>query len=169
MPIPLVFGINVLMGLLVWSIAVALYLWPVLRRLPRADALRPLLLLHSFRFMGLAFIVPGVVSPDLPAAFARPDAYGDLIAAILALIALAALRTRAANAFVWVFGVWGSLDLINAFYQGGRHALAPGQLGATYFIVTFFVPLLLITHALVFRLLLRRDDAVAAQDRRLAA
>jgi hypothetical protein len=74
----LVFDISVLMGLVVWGIIGARDIWPALRRRPRAQALRPLLLLHAFRFVGLAFLVPGVVSPDLPDGFARPAAYGDL-------------------------------------------------------------------------------------------
>src|SRR5262249_51660219 len=101
------FGASVALGFVAWGVVAARYLWPALRDRPRADALRPLLLLHSFRFIGLAFVVPGVVSPDLPAAFARPAAYGDLIAALLALLALAALRSGPGIALVWVFNVWG--------------------------------------------------------------
>jgi hypothetical protein len=120
------------------------------------------LLLHCFRFIGLGFVVPGVVSPDLPVAFASPTAYGDLVAAILALLALVAgLHTTPGIALVWVFNVWGTGDLLNAFYQGNRVGLEPGHLGATYFIVIGIVPLLLITHGLVFRLLLR-GNVVAA-------
>src|SRR5262245_32663540 len=149
------FGISIGLSFIGWGIAAAWYLWPELRRKSRAEALRPLLLLHSFRFVGLSFLVPGVVSPDLPAAWARPAAYGDIAAAILALLALAALQTRFGMALVWLFNVWGSADLLYAFYQGNRVGLEPGQLGAGYFIVTVLVPLLLITHGLVFRLLLQ--------------
>ena len=73
-----IFGISVLLGVVVWGLIGAQYFWPALRGRPRAEALRPLLLLHAFRFVGLAFLVPGVVSPDLPDAFARPAAYGIL-------------------------------------------------------------------------------------------
>jgi hypothetical protein len=165
------FGISVVLGLVAWGIVVALYVWPALRRLPRADALRPLLVLHSFRFIGLAFIVPGVVSPDLPAAYARPAAYGDLIAALLALLALAALRARFGWVLVWAFSLWGSADLVHAFYKGNQVGLPlkVGQLGSTYFLVTVVVPLLLITHGLIFRLLLQNDDATAARESRRAA
>ncbi len=93
MPPQALFGISVALGFLAWGIVAAQYLWPYLRSQPRVEALRPLLVLHSFRFVGLAFLVPGVVAPDLSAAFARPAAYGDLIAAVLALLALAALRS----------------------------------------------------------------------------
>jgi hypothetical protein len=143
-----------------WGILAARYLWPALRNLPRAQALQPLLLLHCFRFVGLAFLVPGVVSPDLPSAFARPAAYGDLVAAVLALLALVALRSPLGIGLVWVFNLWGSADLLHAFYQGRVGVgFEPGQLGAAYFIPTVVVPLLLVTHVLVFRLLLERGDA----------
>jgi len=155
---PALFGISVGFGLVVWGVVAALYIWPWLRSRPHADALRPVLLLHAFRFAGLAFLVPGVVSPDLPAAFARPAAYGDLTAAILALFALATLRTKFGTVAVWAFNILGSVDLLYAFYQGNRVALVPGMQGATYFIPTVFVPLLLITHWLIFKLLFRRDD-----------
>jgi hypothetical protein len=144
------------LSLIAWGIVVAWYVWPQLRDRSRAEAMRPLLVLHGFRFVGLSFLVPGVVSADLPAAWAGPAAYGDLIAAILALLALAGLKSRLGTPLVWVFNVWGSADLVYAFYQADRVGLALGQLGAAYFIVTVFVPLLLITHGLLFRLLLSR-------------
>jgi hypothetical protein len=159
-----IFGISVLFSFVVWGLVTAQYLWPALADRSRTDALRPLLLLHGFRFVGLAFLVPGVVSPDIPAAFATPAAYGDLITAILALIALFLLpRAREPGmpglAVTWAVNIVGSLDLIYAFMQGNRTAIgvAPGLQGAAYFIPTVLVPLLLITHGLMFRLLLRRD------------
>src|SRR5262249_32655431 len=87
----------------------------------------------------------------------RPAALGDLVAAILAMLALATLRTRLGIIVVWVFNLWGTADLLHAFYQGNAAGFEPGQLGATFFIPTFVVPLLLITHGLVFRLLLQAD------------
>jgi hypothetical protein len=162
-----VFGISAIFGLVVWWMVARQYIWPVLRARARADALRPLLYLHSFRFVGLAFIVPGVVSPDLPAAFARPAAYGDLTTAILALLSLATLRTRLGIVVVWVFNILGTADLLYAFYQGDRTGvgLAPGLQGSAYFISTVLVPLLLVTHGLVFRLLLRGRVAAASPGR----
>ena len=125
------------------------------------DALRPLLTLHAFRFIGLSFLIPGVVSPDLPATFAVSAAYGDIVAAILALVSLAALGTSLGIPLVWVFTVWGSADLLNAFFQANAAGLSPGELGATFYIPTAIVPLLLITHALMFRILLSREPAGA--------
>ena len=151
-----VFGISVLLGFVVWGMIGARYIWPALRGRPRAEALRPVLLLHAFRFVGLAFLVPGVVSPDLPDAFAQPAAYGDLATSLLALLAIATLGSRLGTIIVWVFNIIGTVDLLNAFYQGDRLGvgIAPGLQGAAYFIPTVLVPLLLVTHALVFRILL---------------
>jgi hypothetical protein len=169
MPQPTLFLITIIgFSFIAWGIVAATYIWPQLRGRSRAEAMRPLLLLHSFRFVGLSFLVPGVVSPDLPAAWAEPAAYGDLIAAILALLPLATLKSRLGMPLVWVFNVWGFADLLYAFYRANRLELDPGQLGAGYFIVTIFVPLLLITHGLLFRLLLSKDVAAEPGSQRTA-
>src|SRR6266404_6181091 len=167
MPSPVLFGISVTFGLAVWGAVAWHYIWPALRECPSPENLKPILLLHGFRFLGLAFVVPGVVSPELPAAFAQPIAYGDLISAILALLALATLETRAGTVVIWVFNTFGMADLLFAFYQGSRISLPDrlGLLGAGYFILTAFVPLLLITHGLVFRILLRTKVVVPARSK----
>src|SRR5262250_1536233 len=154
----LAFFASIAFSLIAWGMVVARYIWPELRLRQRADALRPLLILHSFRFIGLAFLVPGVVSPDLPSTFARSAAYGDVVAAILALLALISLPSTAGVVIAWIFSLWGTADLFNAFYQANHAGLTAGQLGATYFIPTFIVPLLLITHGLGFRILLRHEN-----------
>jgi hypothetical protein len=165
------FGISVLFSFVAWGITVRRYVWPALRTRERNDALRPILLFHSFRFIGLAFLIPGVVSPNLPAAFAKLAAYGDLATALLALIAGATLNTRLGVVLVWVFNLVGTVDLLNAFFQGNRTVVGinPGLQGAAYFIPTLLVPLLLITHGLVFRLLLRRGTAAEWHRGRRAA
>jgi hypothetical protein len=157
MPFPIVFGISVAFGLAVWGIVAWQYIWPALRERPSPENLKPILLLHAFRFLGLAFLMPGVVSPELPATFAQPVAYGDFVTAVLALLALATLQTRSGTVLTWIFNTFGAADLFFAFYQGGRISLPanPGLLGAGYFILAAYVPLLLITHGLAFRLLVR--------------
>jgi hypothetical protein len=156
----LCFFASIAFSLIAWGIVTAGYIWPELRLRPRDEALRPLIL-HSFRFEGLAFLVPGVVSPDLSAAFAHSAAYGDIIAASLALLSLLALPTRAGVVMVWIFNLWGSADLLRAFYEGNANGMQAGQLGAAYFIPTLVVPLLLITHVLVFRILLQHQNESA--------
>ena len=151
------FGLSVAFSFVAWSLVARDFVWPALNGRSRADALHPLLILHSFRFVGLSFLIPGVVSPDLPAAFAAPAAYGDLVAMLLALLAFAALRSRFGIVLVWLFGIWGTADLLYAFFNGYRVELQPGHLGAAFYIPTVVVPFLLVTHVLVFRILLRGD------------
>jgi hypothetical protein len=158
MAVEALFGLSVLMSFLAFGIVTRLYIWPRLKVMRREDALIPLVVPHTFRFVGLSFLVPGVVSPSLSSAFAVPAAYGDLAAAVLAVLATLALSARApwAVPVVWVFNVWGAADLLYAFYQGRIGVgIGPGSLGAAFFIPTVVVPPLLILHGLIFWLLLR--------------
>ncbi len=113
---------------------------------------------HAFRHVGMVFLVPGVVDQPLPAEFADPAAYGDLATGAIALFAIVALRFRwsVALALVWIFNIVGTVDLANALRHGD---VAPG-FGAAWFIPTMLVPLLLVTHFLMFkRLLVRGQEA----------
>ena len=160
------FFMSIAFSFIAWGIVTARYLWPELRLRQRAEALRPLLILHSFRFIGLAFLVPGVVSPDLPSAFAHAAAYGDIIAAILALLGLISLPSAAGVVIAWIFSLWGSADILNGFYQANHAGLMAGQLGAAFFLPTVIVPLLLITHGLAFRILLQHQPEPAMRESR---
>jgi hypothetical protein len=168
---PVLFGISAAFGLAAWGAVAWHYIWPELRVRPSPENLKPILLLHGFRFLGLAFVLPGVVSPELPAAFAQPVAYGDLITAILALLALATLGSYAGTVLTWVFNTFGTADLLFAFYLGSRISLpdTPGLLGAGYFILAAYVPLLLITHGLAFRILLQAETVAPSPSRVRAA
>ena len=153
-----IFGISILMSLVSSTVIAKLYVWPWLKAKQRDQALTALVAPHMFlRFLGLSFLVTGVVAPSLPAGFAVPTAWGDFIAGILAIIATIGLSRRASWAIpaVWVFSVWGAADLLLAFYNGPRFQLQPGALGAAFYLPTAIVPLLLVSHVLAFRLLLR--------------
>jgi hypothetical protein len=151
------FGFSVLMSFVAFGLVTQLYIWPRLRILQRDDALLPLVLFHTFRFIGLSFLVPGVVSPSLPVAFAAPAAYGDLIAAILAVAATIALSRHAflATLLVWLLNLWGTADLLFAFYQGQFGIPVDARMFGAAFIPTVIVPPLLITHGLMFWLLVQ--------------
>jgi len=153
-----IFGINTLASLVSSIVAAVLFAWPWLRDRTREEALTWLVAPHMFlRFLGLSFLVPGVVAGALPRAWAMPAAYGDFVAAILAILASVGLMRRRAWAIpsVWLFNLWGAADLLFAFFQGVRVQLQPGSLGAGYYLVTDIVPPLLVSHGLIFRLLLR--------------
>jgi hypothetical protein len=160
------FFVSIAFSFIAWGIVTARYIWPELRVRTRAAALQPLLILHSFRFIGLAVLVPGIVSPDLPPAFAHAAAYGDIIAAILALLSLVLLPSTVGVIGAWIFSLWGSADLLNAFYQANHAGLLAGQLGAAFFLPTLVVPLLLITHGVAFRILVQPQNVSAVQESR---
>jgi len=137
----LILPLSIVMSLLSYGLVARWYVMPALAAMPRAKALTPLLLPHSFRHIGMAFLIPGVTAEVLDPRFANPAAYGDLLAAVLALVAIAALRWRwtAAIPLVWIFNIEGSLDLLNALCRGFRYT-PDGHLGATYFIPAVIVP-----------------------------
>jgi len=149
-----IFGLQFILSLVVWGLIAKWLLAPWLENKSPHDALFWLTLPHAFRYIGLVFLVPGVVARPLPDAFATPAAYGDLVTGVLALLALIALRTgwAGAVALVWLFNIVGTVDLLNAL----RHANVVPDFGAAWFIPTFFVPLLLVTHFMIFARLLRR-------------
>ncbi len=127
--------VSLAMGTLSYGLIARWYVMPALAARSRMDALIPLVLPHAFRYIGLAFLIPGVVAHDTTQAFAVPAAYGDLAASVLALLALVALRSRWSLAIplVWIFNVEGSLDMLVAVSQGVRHTDA-GQLGGVILI-----------------------------------
>jgi hypothetical protein len=150
-----IFGLQFALSVLVGSLLARWYVWPRFAALPTHRALAPLLFVHATRYVGLVFLVPTVVGPGVPAAFAVPAAYGDLLAALLALLALVALRHDwpGAIALTWLFNVIGLVDLLYAVSQGVRLDV---QLGAAYYIPILAVPVLFITHFMIFALLGRR-------------
>ena len=160
------FGLSVLMSFVAFGIVTRTYIWPRLRMARREEALIALTVPHTFRFIGLSFLIPGVVSTSLPSGFSFPAAYGDLLAAILAVLAIWSLSARVwfATSMVWVFNVWGAVDLLVAFYQGLLGVnIDPGWLRAAYFIPTVVMPPLLVTHGLMFWLLPRKPSITRHQ------
>jgi hypothetical protein len=149
-----IFGLQFFLSLVVWGLIAKWLLAPWLEKQSPHDALFWLTLPHAFRYMGMVFLVPGVVARPLPDAFAIPAAYGDLLTGVLALLALIALRSgwAGALALVWLFNIVGTVDLLNAL----RQADVVVDFGAAWYIPTAFVPLLLVTHAMIFSRLFRR-------------
>jgi hypothetical protein len=148
--------VNLFLSTLVFWVAARIYVFPRLRGWRPESVVVPILLLHSFRHLGLMFLAPGAVYVGLPAAFARPAALGDLIAALLAIVSLAAVRRRhrASRLLVWIFNIEGSLDLLLAIVLATANRAAP-YMGPAYWIPAFWVPALLVTHYLTFVVLVK--------------
>ena len=158
-----IFRIQLVLGYVAWLLFFAAYIRPWMRSMDRIAAQRAIATLHSFRFFGLVFILPGVVG-SLPASFAPFAAYWDLATGLLAILALLTFRIHPLFwTFVVAFNVVGALDILLDYYHAmvaGLPAIA-GQLGAMYWVPILFVPMLMITHVIAFYLLLRPQHAVA--------
>jgi hypothetical protein len=152
------FRIHLVLGYVAWLLCFGAYIWPRLKSMDRVEAQRAIATLHSFRFFGLVFILPGVVG-NLPADFATFAAYGDFATGLLAMLALLTVRIRPLFwLFVVVFNVVGAVDIIVDYYHATLLGLPAhaGELGATYAIPIIYVPLLMITHVAAFYLLARQ-------------
>ena len=143
-----IFGLQIFMSVVLCGLLAKWFLAPWLKEKTQRESLFWLTLPHATRHVGMVFLVPGVVSPSLPDSFAVAAAYGDLAAGVLAMLVLIALRNRWAGtvALVWVFNIVGTVDLLNAL----RQAHAVPHLGAAWYIPTFWVPVLLVTHFMIF-------------------
>src|SRR5258706_10358120 len=154
----IIFNLHLILGYVAWLLCTKAYVLPKLKAMNRIDAQRAIATLHSFRFFGLVFILPGVVGSNLPAGFAAFAAYGDFATGVLAILALLTVRIRPLFwAFVVAFNLVGAADIILDYYhaiQVNLPALA-GGLGATYAIPIIYVPLLMITHFVPFFFLVR--------------
>lgn len=157
MPPSAIFGLQLVLGYVPWLLLGGLAL-PRLRAMDPVQLQRAIAVLHSFRFFGLVFLVPGVVGPELPAGFAASAAYGDLAAGVLAMLALATYRVRPLFwPLVAAFNLVGAADLLLNYYHGVALGLPEraGALGAAYWIPVLYVPLLMITHVAALSLLVR--------------
>jgi len=154
----ILFQTHLVLGYVAWLLCFGVYIWPRLKLMDRVAAQRAIATLHSFRFFGLVFILPGIVSPDLPAGFATFAGYGDFATGVLALLALLTVRIRPLFwLFVVAFNLVGTVDLIVDYYHAIQVDLPAHAewLGSTYAIPIIYVPLLMITHIVAFYLLLR--------------
>jgi hypothetical protein len=158
------FNIQLVLGYVAWLLCFGVYVLPRLTSMDRVAAHRIIATVHSFRFFGLVFILPGVVGPNLPPGFAVFAAYWDLATGVLAMLALLTVRIRPLFwLFVLGFNLVGTIDLILDYYHATRLGLpvVAGQLGATYAIPIIYVPALMITHVAAFYLLLRPQPKAA--------
>lgn len=153
-----IFALQFVLSVLVFGLVARWYVAPWLAERPVHAALGILILPHAFRHIGMTFLVPGVgVSEAMPESFATAAGYGDLTAAVLAIVTLLALRGKWAVALplAWLFSTVGVVDLANAL----RQAEAIPYFLSTWYIPTFIVPVLLVTHVMVLARLIKHATA----------
>ena len=151
-----IFLLQFMLSLFVWGMIARWVFAPALKTKSTHEALFWLAIPHAFRHIGLVFLVPGVVSSEMPDSFSTLAAYGDLATGVIAMLALVALRYKwsGAIAIVWLFNVLGTIDLARALSQ----TQAVLHFESAWFIPTLLVPLLLVTHIMIFvRLLGKRS------------
>jgi len=143
--------LNLLFSTLVFGVAAKIYIMPKLPQMKIKTVMVPILLLHSFRHLGLMFIMRGAADPNIPMQFAYPAAFGDLLAAVLALIAIPSVLkgSKASRFFVWIFNIEGTVDLLMAITLATIFDAAE-YMGPAYWIPAFWVPTLLVTHYITF-------------------
>jgi hypothetical protein len=152
-----IFWMQLLVSLVVCTIVVAWYVWPYLTKLSLNAALIPPLFVHVPRYVGMTLLVPYMMDPKLPKDFLFGAAYGDLLEAALALVCLFALRSnwRFAVRLVWVTNTWGFLDLLNGV-RGVLTINVPSfNLGTIWYIYTFYAPVVVVSHVLIFMILIK--------------
>ena len=153
-----IFNLHLVLGYAAWLLCTSAYILPKLRSMTPVDAQRAIATLHSFRFFGLVFILPGVTGYHLPQEFVQFAAYGDFVTGMLAILALLTVRIRSLFLpLVIGFNLAGAIDIIVDYYHGVKLSIpaVSGELGSTYGIVIIYVPLLMITHVIAFYLMLR--------------
>ncbi len=145
------FGIQFTLSLVAYTLIAFWYVVPRLSGLPREEALMPLLWVHAFRIVGGTILAPGAVDARVPTEFRVMIGYGDLVTAVLALLALIALRSRfpGAIALVWLCIIVGTADTVNAIIQSVRDSVFTYALGVNWVIVSIYVPALLVSSLLI--------------------
>ena len=164
MPPQIIFVTHLILGYVACLLCFGVYVLPRLKSMERIEAQRVIATVHSFRFFGLVFILPGVVGPNLPAGFATFAAYGDFATGVLAILALLTVRTRPRFwLFVVAVNLVGAVDIILDYYHAIKFGLpaVTGQLGAAYAIPILYVPVLMITHVVAFYWLVRPQPKAA--------
>ena len=152
-----IFWMQIIVSVSVFGLIAVWYVWPYLITIPRNSALIPLLFVHSFRYVGMTLLVPGMIDPALSREFLSSAAYGDLLEAALALASIFALRSnlKFAIPLVWVANSWGFVDLLNAILSVLQVNFPSYNLSTIWYIYTFFGPLVVVSHLMIFWILIK--------------
>jgi hypothetical protein len=153
----IIFWMQIITSVFVCTLVAVWYVWPLLTKFSRNSALTPLLFVHVFRYVGMTLLVTDMIDPKLPREFLSSAAYGDLLAAVLALASIFALRSnwRVAVPLVWVANTWGFVDLLNGL-RGVLQLNVPSfNLATFWYVYTFYAPLVIVSHVMIFGILLK--------------
>lgn len=150
-------------SLIVFGLLAIWYVYPWIKKQARPQAFVPLIGVHLFRNIGLMALAPGMAVPEVSISIYEQMAYGDFISAILALIAIFLIRSQKSMAIalgaIWIFNIFGFADVLHAMNLAIEHGLANLPMGPTWLVGVFYVPLLIVSHLMIFFMLLKRNSA----------
>jgi hypothetical protein len=152
----LVLNIQSTLSLILFVLIARWYVAPRLAGRPRNQAILPLLWIHAFRYAPLTLLAPGQADPRIPAGVINVVAYGDFVAALVAILALVAvkLQLRSATALIWVFSVVSVADLVFSTARALGSEMYKFYLGWSWYIVNFYVPMLIVSQIMIVHYLL---------------
>ena len=159
-----IFVVQFVLSIFAWVIIARWFVISWIKTRSDLEVLPILIIPQLFRHIGATLLVPGVAASSLPPLFAVSTAYGDIATALLAMLSVSALvlRWKRALTIVWIFNIFGSLDMVHSLIQGARLKVAP-HLGAAWVVPTFVVPMMLTIHFLVFYTLVREQTSKGSQ------
>ncbi len=153
----LLFGVQFTLSLILFVMVARWYIAPALNKMPMQASLVPLFLVHTLRYLPSSAFAPGQVDPKIPMDAMAGIAYGDLVSAILALIAVVFLRYGwpGAIAVAWLVNVATSLDWLYAGYLAASSQLVTYGMGGNWYIINYYVPVIGVIHVMIFARLLK--------------
>lgn len=154
-----VLGIQCTFSILVFFLIARWYVIPKITRESKNSILAVLLLVNVFRYLPLSLFMPGQVSPGFPLHLKEIVAHGDFLSGVLALIALLLLRSgkRSAYAFTWLFSIVSIIDMVVVLTMAMANKVYDMALGANYFTVSVYVPMLMVIQVLILKILLSKN------------
>jgi hypothetical protein len=150
-------GVQFTFSVVLFALVATWYVSPALDRLPASSALVPLFLVHALRYLPSSAFAPGQVDAKVPVHAMAGIAYGDLGSATLALVAAVFLRYRWGGAIgiAWAVNAVTSLDWLYGGFLAASYRLVTYSMGANWYIINYYVPLIGVIHVMIFARLFR--------------
>ena len=153
-----VLGVQCTFSMLVFFLIIKWYVIPKVTKETKFDILALLLLVNVFRYLPLSLFMPGQVSADFPLYLKEIVAHGDFLSGILALIALILIKSKKKSAvtFTWLFSLVSIIDVVVVLTLAMSEKVYQLPLGANYFTVSVYVPMLIVIQVVILKILLAK-------------
>ena len=154
-----ILAVQCVLSLLMFFIIINIYILPRLKKNSLLPILSLLLVINSFRYLPFSLFMPGQVDATFPEHIKSLIAIGDFISGILALTALLVLRKnlKAGITLTWIFSIVSVLDIISVLSLALYNKVYLLYLGANYFTVVVYVPMIIVIQLFIFKILVNRN------------